>query len=144
MSKPPVRGCSCFRLRRLTRRVTRHYDLYLAAAGLTVTQFGVLSLLLDEAQDRTVGGIAARMDMDRTSLTRTLKPMLAHGWIGLVPDGRQKFIHLTEAGRAARTAAKPAWRAAQDAFNAALGIDRVADLHAVLDDVDGRFQLEEV
>lgn len=141
MSNPPVRGCSCFLLRRLTRRITRHYDLHLGRVGLTVTQYGILSLLLDETQVQTIGTVAARMDMDRTSLTRTLKPMLVHGWITVIPEGRQKLIELTPLGRTIRMAGKSAWRAAQEAFNTALGIDQVAALHQILDIVDRRFHL---
>ena len=36
-------GCTCFRLRSLTRRVTQLYDQVLAPSGLTVTQYSLLA-----------------------------------------------------------------------------------------------------
>lgn len=41
---------------------------------------------------------------------------------------------MTEAGRAAWSAAREHWRRAQDEVNRALGADRVSTLHALLDD----------
>jgi hypothetical protein len=38
-------GCTCFKLRRLTRRVTAVYDRALSAAGIRVTQYSLLSHL---------------------------------------------------------------------------------------------------
>ena len=47
-SDPAARpqGCTSFKLRQLMRRVTQHYDLELAKAGLKTTQYSLLSHVL--------------------------------------------------------------------------------------------------
>ncbi|MDR3415991.1 MAG: MarR family winged helix-turn-helix transcriptional regulator [Nevskia sp.] len=139
---PPVRGCTCFRLRQLTRRVTQHYDSHLARAGLRVTQYGLLSMLV-RTDSMSLSEFAARMEMDRTTLTRNLGPLETAGWVSVTAgkDARSRAVRLIAAGRAVWETAKPHWRQAQDELNAALGTDRVAALHGLLDDSLTRFHL---
>jgi len=141
-SAPAIRGCTCFRLRRLSRRVTQHYDSYLARAGLRVTQFSLLGMLL-RADSLTLSELAARMEMDRTTLTRNLGPLQSAGWVQVTPgkDARSRSVRLTDSGRAAWDRAKPYWRQAQDQLNTALGITVMAELHGVLDASLTRFHL---
>jgi DNA-binding MarR family transcriptional regulator len=138
----PVRGCTCFRLRKLTRRVTQHYDTHLAAAGLRITQFSLLSML-EHADSLSVSELAERMEMDRTTLSRNLGPLQSAGWVETGPrrDARSRALRITAAGREAWARAKPHWRRAQDELNQALGLERVAGLHSLLDDSLARFQL---
>ena len=131
------RGCTCFRLRRTARQVTRIYDAHLAAAGLTLTQYSLLSnLALGPNPTPSVNQLADVLSMDRTTLTRTLKPLLAARLVALArcADKRSKAVTLTAAGRAAFDAAKPLWRAAQDSMIERLGAPRVTELHRLLDD----------
>jgi DNA-binding MarR family transcriptional regulator len=143
-SKPaaPVRGCTCFRLRKLTRRVTQHYDAHLAEAGLRITQFSVLSML-EHAESLSVSELAERLEMDRTTLSRNLGPLQAAGWVetGARRDARRRALRLTASGRETWARAKPLWRRAQDELNQALGLEQVAGLHGLLDDSLARFQL---
>lgn len=138
----PVRGCTCLRLRKLTRRVTRHYDAHLARAGLRVTQFSVLGMLQHSAS-LSLSELAARLEMDRTTLSRNLGPLEAAAWVevGAGRDARSRAVRITAAGREAWERAKPLWRRAQDELNQALGPDHVAGLHALLDDSLARFHL---
>lgn len=71
-----VSGCTCARLRRLTRRMTALYDRELAPTGLRLTQYSLLATLRREggAVGIAVSDLAAAMDMDRTTLTRNLRP----------------------------------------------------------------------
>ena len=139
---PSVRGCTCFRLRRLTRRVTQHYDSHLARAGLRVTQFSLLGMLL-RADSLSLSELAARLEMDRTTLTRNLGPLQGAGWVAVTQgkDARSRAVQLTDAGRAAWNSAKPHWRQAQDELNAALGAEAVTELHTLLDDSLAHFHL---
>ena len=141
-STPAVRGCTCFRLRRLTRRVTQHYDSHLARAGLRVTQYSLLGMLL-RADSLGMSELAARMEMDRTTLTRNLGPLQGAGWVEVTrgKDARSRAVRLTDAGRSAWDKAKPHWRLAQDELNAALGAEAMIDLHGLLDDSLARFHL---
>jgi DNA-binding MarR family transcriptional regulator len=135
-----VTGCTCFRLRKLTRRLTQYYDACLAPAGLRLTQFSLLANLV-HGGPATMSALADLLEMDRTTLTRNLKPLADAGLVeaGAGRDARERVVTITAAGRAAFGGAREHWRRAQDEVNRALGIDQVAALHAVLDDSLGRF-----
>jgi DNA-binding MarR family transcriptional regulator len=132
-----VRGCTCFRLRRLARRVTQHYDRTLAPCGLRVTQFSLLSQLMYR-DGMAIGPLADALDMDRTTLTRNLKPLFDARLVEVLPgdsDGRVRVVRITTAGRIRHVEAKRLWRHAQDDVNRTWGDARVAALHRQLDDL---------
>ncbi|MBK9605126.1 MAG: winged helix-turn-helix transcriptional regulator [Betaproteobacteria bacterium] len=126
-------GCTCFTLRKLTRTVSRLYDLHLAAAGMKTTQYSLLRSIAREALP--VAGLAARLATERTTLTRTLKPLIDAGWVVLSPgaDSRQRIVTITAAGLDAIKSARQAWRSAQTELETALGTEAVRDLHRQLD-----------
>lgn len=125
--------CTAACMRRITRRVTAFYEPYLAPSGITLSQYSLLSYLSDEAQSQTE--LANRLEMDRTTLTRNLKPLLARRWVAMVAgdDARQRLFRLTPSGRKLRKAARERWKAAQQALEGTLGSGLVADLHRELD-----------
>ncbi|MCB9946659.1 MAG: winged helix-turn-helix transcriptional regulator [Rhodospirillaceae bacterium] len=126
--------CTCHALRKATRRVTQLYDHILVESGLRVTQFGLLATLR-VAQPLSMTALAHRMAMDRTTLTRNLKPLERAGLVALAPGGdrRTRMVLLTDPGRDALRRAAPFWRQAQLAMAEALGPDRLKQLHALLD-----------
>jgi DNA-binding MarR family transcriptional regulator len=127
-------GCTSFKLRQLMRRVSQRYDAEMARAGLKTTQYSLLSNVLRLGPIRP-GELAGAMTMDASTLTRNLKPLLAAGWLELLPggDGRSRSVQITDAGRAKRAEAQRCWKAAQGQLNQALGIDRVIELHRLID-----------
>jgi len=138
MSKPSAavpRGCTNFKLRQLTRRVTQHYDRVVAASGLKTTQYSLLSQMEHLGPARP-SDLAAAMAMDNSTLTRNLQPLVASGWAEIGPgeDGRSRRVAITARGRAKRLEAQREWKRAQLALNERLGAGRVAALHALLDD----------
>jgi DNA-binding MarR family transcriptional regulator len=136
-----VSGCTCFKLRRLTRRVTQHYDRALAPAGLRVTQFSLLSALARDSRDGIpMSELADMLDLERTTLTRNVAPLAERRWVEVVggADARSRDVRITAAGRAAREEAIPHWRAAQEGLVQLLGKGRTALLHELLDDTLGR------
>jgi DNA-binding MarR family transcriptional regulator len=130
---PASLGCTCFKLRKLTRTMSRLYDQHLAAAGLRTTQYSVLANAAREALP--VAELAERLGIERTTLTRNLKPLIEAGWIVLAAgaDSRQRIVTITAAGRATLEAAYPYWRAAQTAFEHLVGVEQVEALHGQLD-----------
>ena len=136
-SDPAARpqGCTSFKLRQLMRRVTQHYDLELAKAGLKTTQYSLLSHVLKMAPVRP-GELARAMTMDASTLTRNLRPLIASGWVELSPgeDGRSRCVTITPAGREKRSQAQQRWKAAQQGIQALLGVARVQALHALVDE----------
>ena len=134
-----IPGCTCARLRKLSRRVTRVYDSHLAGAGLKTTQY---SLLTNAAREpRTVTDLAAAMGMDRTTLTRNLRPLVAKGWVRLAigTDPRSRIVEVTPKGLAARKSAAAQWKRAQAELQATLGEGFVSDLHATVDAALAKF-----
>lgn len=128
-------GCTSFKLRQLVRRVSQHFDLEVAKAGLRTTQYSLLSHVLKLGPIRP-GALAQAMTMDASTLTRNLKPLLSAGWVELQagPDGRSRSVSITQAGRDKRVEAQRRWRVAQEGLNQKLGVERVAALHALVDD----------
>lgn len=129
------KGCTNLKLRELSRVVTRHYDAHVAPTGLKNSQYSLLSHIVLLGPMRP-GELAARMRLDASTLTRNLQPLIAAGWVEQGPgdDARSRSVVATEAGRAKRAEAQRAWKQAQLALNARLGNERVAALHALLDD----------
>ncbi len=132
------RGCTSFRLRQLTRRVSQHYDRIVAGAGLKTTQYSLLSHIERLGPIRP-SDLAAAMAMDASTLTRNLQPLVASGWAAIGPgaDGRSRLVTATPAGRAKRAEAQREWKRAQLLLNEQLGAARVAALHALLDECLG-------
>ena len=130
-----ITGCTCARLRKLTRRITQHYDVRLAPAGLRVTQFSLLATLYHGGPAK-LSALAGTMEMDRTTLTRNLKPLADAGFVAVAAgdDARERLVTATERGRRAWLAARGEWRRAQDEVNRALGVGKVAALHELLDE----------
>lgn len=126
-------GCTCFALRKVTRTVTRLYDQHLAAAGLRTTQFSLLRWIAHAPLP--VAALAAKMNTERTTLTRNLKPLIDAGWVVLRPgaDARQRIVTITPAGKRVMEAAVAAWRTAQAELERTLGTDDVRALHAQLE-----------
>lgn len=126
-------GCTCFKLRKLARATSRVYDQHMAAVGLKTTQYSVLSHA--SRKPLPVAELADRLGIERTTLTRNLKPLIDAGWITLRAgaDSRQRIVTITEAGLLKFKQAYVVWRAAQAEFERTLGIEAVRALHAQLD-----------
>ncbi|MEO6897674.1 MAG: MarR family winged helix-turn-helix transcriptional regulator [Caldimonas sp.] len=131
----PPRGCSSQKVRRLSRRISQHFDHHVAATGLKTTQYSLLSYLAALGPVRP-GELAKSMGLGASTLTRNLQPLVAAGWIAIGPgdDERSRIVALTAEGAAKRVEAQRSWKRAQLAFNERLGIERVARLHALVDE----------
>ncbi len=131
---PSPRGCSSYRVRSLSRRVSQFFDQRIAAAGLKTTQYSLLSHVVELGPLRP-GELARKMNLEPSTLTRNLQPLVAAGWVLVEsgPDERSRTVRATPAGVAKRTEARRVWKKAQLAFNAQVGEDQVARLHAAVD-----------
>ena len=129
------RGCTHFKLKQLSRSVSRRFDATVGGSGLKTTQFSLLNhvALLGPIQPSE---LAARMSLDASTLTRNLQPLIAQGWVQLNAgaNARSRVIELTDAGRTKWAEAKRLWKQAQLGINEHLGPERVARLHALLDE----------
>jgi DNA-binding MarR family transcriptional regulator len=128
-------GCTNMRLRQLLRRVTHHYDLEMAKAGLKTTQYSLLSRVLKLGPVRPTE-LAQAMQFGASTLTRNLKPLIDAGWVTLSAgaDARSRSVTITAQGRAKRSEAQHHWKAAQQSLNRLLGAERVLALHGLIDE----------
>ena len=128
-------GCSNMKLRRLTRLVSRHYDAHMAQCGLKTTQYSLLASIADRGPLQQ-GELARLLSLDASTLTRNLRPLVDAGLVAVASgrDARSRQISVTAGGRDLRVQAREHWKRAQLAFNAAVGTERVAALHDLVDD----------
>ncbi len=115
-------NCTCFGLRKAARAVTQRYDQALKPTGLRTTQLSLLAVT-DRVGPRGMAELAEQLVMDRTTLTRNLKPLLGQGFLERVAgaDRRRRPIAITAKGRAALAQALPYWREAQMRMAGSLG-----------------------
>jgi len=114
--------------------VTRLYDAALAPFGLRITQYPILVHLAVDGP-ATIGVLADRLLLDRATLGHNLRPLRAAGLVSLDPgaeDRRGRVAALTAKGRETLRAARPAWEAAQAAFEGAFGAGDAAALRATM------------
>jgi DNA-binding MarR family transcriptional regulator len=133
-------ACTGARLRRLSRRVTVHYEHHLRTMGLKLSQYSLLVHLSDRPE--SMNALAERMEIDRTTLSRNLQPLLDRGLVRETSgsDGRQRLFVLSANGARLRAAARKQWRQAQVALEQHLGRDFVANLHTQLEQALSRLK----
>ena len=117
--------CACANLRRAARVMTRRYDAALRPSGLGVAQFTLLQALTI-APGMSQKQLASLLEIDSTTLTRTLAPLRRARWLRSTAgdDRREVHLNLTAAGKRAYNRALPAWERAQNDFLQALGAER--------------------
>lgn len=108
-------GCVCQTMRRVARKISRRYEDALRPVGLKAGQFTILASL---QRDHPVplGALAAGLGMDRTTLTKDLRPLERRGLVTSVADEKDARVRqpkLTPEGRALLATAIPLWKAAQ-------------------------------
>ena len=124
-----LQECACATLRKTSRTITRLYDEALKPSGLLATQYMVL-VAIQKEHPVTIGQLAEIMVMDRTTLTRNLKPLEKSGLIvnGKGEDQRTHVVSLTLKGKTAVEKAFPMWRKAQTHVATTLGPKRLVHL----------------
>ena len=138
--QPDIQLCAHANLRKAMRVVSKAYDAAMKPSGLKATQFTLL-VVLSRMGEMPLTKLSQILVMDRTTLTRNLKPLLAQGLleIGREKDERIRLISITEAGRSSVAEAMPLWREAQSRVTGGLGESRLAgmidDLNALMEAV---------
>lgn len=115
--------------RKASRLLSQYFDRMLLDCGLTNNQFSMLTAfaLMDRA---TLTEVSETLGMNRTTLSRNLKPLLAAGLVEEVEgsDQRVRQIVLAEAGRQALAKGIPLWEKAQETFIQRIGQSNWKDL----------------
>jgi len=140
--QPDIRICAHANLRKAMRIVSKFYDAALKPSGLRTTQFTLL-LVLARRGEMPLTKLSDLLALDRTTLTRNLKPLLAKGWleIGREKDERIRLISITEPGRSIVAEAIPLWRDAQTRITEGLGDIRLLGL---IDDLSALVEIARI
>ena len=117
-----MQNCTCFNLRKATRAVTQLFDEALKPCGLYATQFTLLAALSSK-ENVAITELSKALVMDRTTLTRNLKPLQKSGWVEVLPglDKRTKALSLTLSGKKVLKQAMIHWKEVQNEVVMTLG-----------------------
>lgn len=129
-TEPGYNRCHCLSLRRGSRFLTRMYDSYLEPAGLTSSQFSLLSVIKNFGEGANAKDLGQILMMERTTLLRNLKPLLLNALISAekAQSGRSYVYKLATQGAARLEVAAPLWAAAQADFERQCGAERAERL----------------
>jgi DNA-binding MarR family transcriptional regulator len=114
-------ACACATARRAAHALTRMYDVSLRSAELEAPQFALLNML-DKVGPCSQAAMGRKFALEKTTLSRNLKFLEGKGWVEPAPgrDARERCFVVTADGRERLTAARPAWRKAQQRVRASL------------------------
>jgi len=114
--------------------VTKFYDNAFRPLGLRATQ---LSVLLAVAFSRAVSiaSLSRMLGMDRSTLTRNLRPLEEKGLVALGPEGhhRSRTLSITSKGDQLVHKAVPLWEKTQQKLREQLRKPHWTNFHAELD-----------
>jgi DNA-binding MarR family transcriptional regulator len=107
-------ACISTRVRQLSRIITRVYDDALRPLGITASQFTLLTQLAQQ-DGITAVEIGHSLDIEKSTLSRNLKRLLALGHITMDPPAgrRGRGLHLTPKGELVIQRGFPVWKDAQ-------------------------------
>lgn len=131
-----INECACLKVRTAARAVTRLYDDAFRPVGLRATQLSVLvAVAFSEAV--SIASLSRLLGMDRSTLTRNLRPLEEKGLVALGPEGhhRSRTLRITSGGDQLVRKALPLWEIIQGKLREELKKPHWTNLHAELDHV---------
>src|ERR1700732_1302497 len=130
---PKLGPCACSQVRRLARKLSSLYDTLLSPEGLTIMQYSLLANIERAGQlSHTV--LAEKVGMDRTTLTRNLRPLTRAQWVAAASgkDRRQHLLQVTPAGKRKLVRSRPLWEEAQCQLLSQIGSQSMEELRTLL------------
>lgn len=127
-------SCYCINLRRAANTVSTLYDQFLEPVGLTVNQFSLLENL-SRLGTCCVSELAAYVGLERTTLVRTLQPLIDRGLIRDTSTAgqRSRSLQLTELGEKTRQQGLPYIERAKAEMENRVGKENLSTLYTILD-----------
>ncbi len=121
--------CVCFNIRKASRVVTQVYEEAMSKTGLRGTQFSVL-VVVALFGSITITRLAENLVMDRTTLSRNLKPLEKRQLLKVIAgaDRRTRVVQLTDSGHNTLKAALPLWKKTQQKIARLMGSERLDNL----------------
>ena len=114
--------CYCISLCRASNAVLDYYDRAFAERDITTKQFFLL-INLSRMEEASVGELAEYVNLERSTVTRNLKTLLAKGWVHDLAkeNSRSHRYAITEAGAEQLKACTPIWEACQSEIKSFIG-----------------------
>lgn len=129
--------CVSNNLHETARAVSRVYAEEMRPAGLARSQFAILGHL-QRSGPMAVSQLAERLYMERTTVTRNLRPLIRDGLVSRRPspeDARVRRLAITARGRRRLDEAHGYWRHAQARLLELFGADAWRRLESSLRDL---------
>jgi DNA-binding MarR family transcriptional regulator len=125
--------CLATRVRQLSRIITRVYDDAMRPLGITASQYTLLAQLASR-DGITAVEIGHELDIEKSTLSRNLKRLLALGLIIMDPPAgrRGRGLHLMPKGQTVLREAFPIWQGAQSRTISVMGADSRGTLDGLL------------
>jgi DNA-binding MarR family transcriptional regulator len=122
------RLCLSANLRKTERLITRHYDAYLADAGVTAVQLPILATIAS-AEEPTFRLLSRELGLDRSTLSRNLALLERVGFVDIGPSSGPKpgLISLTRKGRDTLRRAHKRWNEAHSLLEQMLTNSEIED-----------------
>ena len=129
-----INECACLKVRTAARAVTRVYDDAFRPVGLRATQLSVL-VAVAFGKAVSIASLSRLLGMDRTTLTRNLRPLQDQGLVSLGPEGhhRSRTLNTTPKGDQLVRKALPIWEKTQEKLREELKTPHWTGFHTELD-----------
>lgn len=118
--------CYCASSRHGAQLLTSFYDREMKAAGLSISQYFLLSLLRELGKGN-ITRWAEYAGLERSTMVRNLKSLEKQGWL-MRAEGSGKTWSLSKEGEEILAAADPFWKEAQRKVETILGEKDAAEL----------------
>ena len=114
--------CYCLRMRKASLAVSAFYNRILAPSKVTSLQYFLLASI-GRLGSCSVRELADAVELDRSTLSRSLKPLREQGMVAdqKVGGAKSSRLELTDQGRAALSEALELWQKAQSSLAEQIG-----------------------
>jgi DNA-binding MarR family transcriptional regulator len=122
-----AKQCLAGRVRRLNRVLSNLYDRALQPHGIKINQSTVLIYLLVHG-DSNPCEIGAYLQMEKSTVSRTIERMKKSGWVEVDGSGPGQTVRVTDLGRQLMVDSHEQWQSAQSKALELLGEDGAISL----------------
>ncbi len=125
-------NCIAMRVRLLSRVLSSLYDRRVASLGIKASQ-GAMLVAIAKSGPLPQKLLGERLSMEKSTVSRNLKRMLAKGWIKALDgeDGRLQAVDLTPEGGKLLVEIHRKWREAQKEAEELLGEESVRSVKRI-------------
>lgn len=125
--------CYCLKLHRSAENVIAFYNHILEPSGITIRQYSILTSI-KACGEGSISKLAAINELDRSTMSRNLTPLLRLGLIAnkKEPGQRNNRITITDYGGEILNQAEKLWDKAQEQFEETLGKEGLLAFQKVL------------